>query len=221
MHHVPNGAPVLSGSQGNFQLLPNGNAFLGWGAQPFFFEHHVPSGAPVLHASFYNPTGSTTNYKARKYNWTAVPAHDPALWSFSYDGSTATTFYVSWNGATTVQTWRVCMSDSGIEGPWRRVGEARKRGFETVLRWDGFARWAFAEAVDGEGTVLRRSGVVEVFVPSEALRQACDLAGCVEIPRVGAEDWSAFEVSGSRMQEEGFGSDYTFDGKSHYLPKPA
>lgn len=219
-HHAPNGPPILSGSQGNFQLLPNGNAFLGWGAQPFFSEH-LASGAPVLHASFIDPTRSTTNYKARKYNWTAVPAHDPALWSYSYDGSTATSFYVSWNGATTVRTWRVCVSDSGVGGPWRRVGEAQKGGFETVLRWDGFARWAFAEAVDGEGRVLRRSGVVEVFVPSEGLRRACGFDGCVEIPRVGAGEWSAFEVSGSGTQEEVFGSDYAFDGKSHYLPEPA
>lgn len=214
-HHGPDGTRILSGSQGNFQPLPNGNAFVGWGSRPYFSEHGA-DGTPVLHASFDAP--AAMNYKARKYNWMAVPAHDPALWAFSLDGS-ATALHVSWNGATTVRAWRFYASNGGVGGPWRRVGEAAKDGFETVLRWDGFARLAYAEAVDGEGSALRRSGIVEVFVPSEGLRQACDVDGCVEVPRVGGGEGVAFEASGTGVQEEDF--DSAFDGKSHYPPQLA
>jgi hypothetical protein len=82
------------------------------------------------------------------------------------------TFYVSWNGATQVKSWR-------FYGAWNQtdsydlLAEIAKRGFETTYTHSGFYPWTYAEAIDAEGNVLGSSSDKFTFVPSPVLREYC------------------------------------------------
>lgn len=171
-------APLLSGSQGNIQLLPNHHAFIGWGEYPFFSEH-APSGAPILWGAMARNTSFTMHYRAQKFNWSGTPREDPALFAYSLNATPAagTVFHASWNGATEVAAWRFYLA-AAADGPWALVGSAPKAGFETRFRAAEYGRWGCAEAVDGRGRALRRSTVGKTFVPAERLRGACGVWGC-------------------------------------------
>ena len=52
--HIP---PLLAQSQGSYQTLPNGNVFVGWGAEPDFSEY-TPGGHQIFNVSFAPPDES-------------------------------------------------------------------------------------------------------------------------------------------------------------------
>ena len=66
---------LLSTSQGNAQVLPNGNVFVGWGSAPFFSEY-AHDGKQLFDASFM---GNVQSYRAFRLPWTGHPTDDPAL----------------------------------------------------------------------------------------------------------------------------------------------
>ena len=94
-------------SQGNVQLLANGDWFLGWGQEPFFSEVG-PEGKQLFDAHF--PVHEQS-YRSYRLPWTGTPDHPPAF-AFQSDGSGAGTVYASWNGATQVASWRVMAGGS-------------------------------------------------------------------------------------------------------------
>src|SRR5205823_8813065 len=49
--------PLLANYEGNLQLLPNGDHFLGWGQQPFFTEFS-PGGETVFEGRFVDENSS-------------------------------------------------------------------------------------------------------------------------------------------------------------------
>jgi hypothetical protein len=61
--------------EGNLQQLPGGNAFLGWGQQPYFAEFDA-RGRLVLDARFIP---ATANYRAYRHPWSATPSTPPAV----------------------------------------------------------------------------------------------------------------------------------------------
>ena len=93
---------LVSTSQGNAQVLPNGNVFVGWGSAPFFSEYSK-EGELLFDASF---RGSTQSYRAFRLPWTGHPTYDPAV-AVERGSDDKVTLYVSWNGATDVATWQV------------------------------------------------------------------------------------------------------------------
>ncbi|GME51770.1 Arylsulfotransferase [Neofusicoccum parvum] len=170
--------PLIPGSQGNIQVLGNGNAMVGWGEYPFFSEHS-PDGEVVLWGSMANNNSFVMHYRAQKFNWTATPRENPVMFAYSLDGtsSSGTVFYVSWNGATVVASWNF-YAGPAPDGPWELVGSTEKSGFETRFRAMEYSKWSYAEAVDEHGNVLRQSTVYKTFVPSEKLRKSCDEWKC-------------------------------------------
>ena len=94
--------PLLTGSQGNDQVLSSGGSFVGWGEQPYFSEFS-PSGQILFEANIPFPTGP---YRAYTFPWTGAPASPPSL-AVSPSSGEANTVYASWNGATGVSAWRV------------------------------------------------------------------------------------------------------------------
>lgn len=101
--HTP---PLPADFQGNHQQLPNGNAFLGWGQQPYFAEFDS-RGQLVLEGRF---VPATAHYRAYLLPWTGTPSTPPSV---STSGSEAhPTVYASWNGATNVASWRVLGGES-------------------------------------------------------------------------------------------------------------
>ena len=157
-----------SKSQGNTQVLPNGNVFQGWGPQAFLSEHQA-DGTPVMY-SWIALTG-TMIYRCMKFNWTATPVTSPTVWSYS-NGGEGTVVYASWNGATEVSKWNFYSSQTK-QGPWKQIATEAKTGFETHLQHDAFSPFVYAEAVDSKGKVLKKSSVEKTLVPSSALLSTC------------------------------------------------
>ena len=61
--------------EGGVQVLPDGNVFIGWGAQHFFSEYS-PSGQQIFDAQFKSPIAS---YRAYRFVWDGQPSTRPAV----------------------------------------------------------------------------------------------------------------------------------------------
>ena len=165
-------------AMGGVQLLPNGNAHVGWGTYPAFSEY-TEDGQVLFHANFA-PDDVGTSYRAYKFPWVGMPNTKPKV--VAYCGSCSggdgpLTAYVSWNGATEVKRWRFHVSRNSRLGPWLPVGTFEKEGFETkvVLR-DAYVPLVSVEALDEEGNVLD-STIVKTFVPIVGIGN-CDDEKC-------------------------------------------
>ncbi|OXV05268.1 hypothetical protein Egran_06964 [Elaphomyces granulatus] len=174
--------PVLSSSQGNLQILPNGNAFVGWGNKGFVSEY-AEDGELVLWGYFSQD--AAMNYRVQKFDWDADPTDIPALWAYARAVSDSlTTLYVSWNGATKVKKWRFFGSKKQ-EGLFKEIGTTNKAGFETAYTDSNFHRWCYVEALDAKGKVLGRSTTKFTFVPSPELSKYCGDTFCDYAPDFG------------------------------------
>ncbi|KAJ6120841.1 hypothetical protein N7523_005121 [Penicillium sp. IBT 18751x] len=184
---------LVSSSQGNLQRLPNKNAFIGWGNNPFVSEHDE-EGNLLLWASFAEDT--VMNYRAQKFEWEGNPTDSPALWTYSRTSEpySPTSFYVSWNGATRVQSWRF-FGAHNMTGPYVLLDQVNKTGFETEYTHDSFYLWTRAEAVDSTGAVLGKSEIKYTFVPSPELREFCQDESCLDAPGYGFPGEDAAEPS--------------------------
>jgi hypothetical protein len=155
----------LSRLRGNFQLLPNGNAFIGWSSNSYISEHTY-DGELVMEAQFASYRFVT--YRAYKFNFTGNPIEPPTLKTFVYGTSPATSTtacYVSWNGATEVESWAFYQSDSSMTSP-SFIGSTLKTGFETMFQSSGFESSVYAEAISADGKVLGRSPIEATIKPS-------------------------------------------------------
>ncbi|MFL5885851.1 MAG: arylsulfotransferase family protein [Thermoleophilaceae bacterium] len=145
VRQYPHPSGGLAGSQGNLQLLPNGNAFTGWGAEPSFSEFS-PTGALLFDAHFHGPGES---YRAYRKPWVGHPRRPPAI---AVRGSTV---YASWNGATEVASWQVLAGPSA--GALSRVGAAPRDGFETAMTVQSEGPFFAVRALDSGGRTLGTS----------------------------------------------------------------
>ena len=175
---------LVSASQGNIQVLPNGNVFSGWGSQAYVTEF-AADGTPVFYAHF--ATTGALHYRAYKFNFTSSPVDAPALYTYSRNHSSSTAYYVSWNGATEVASWTFYSGQSADN--LTLVGNTKKVGFETVSTTSEFYQFSMAEAVAANGTGLRNSTIVGTFVPGSQLADSCTDTQC---PLV---DGSMFELA--------------------------
>jgi hypothetical protein len=141
---------LLSTSQANVQVLPEGNVFVGWGSQPYFSEYSH-EGKLLFDASFL---GSAQSYRAFRLPWSGNPGDDPAL-AVERGSDDGLTVYVSWNGATEVDTWQV------LAGPdpdqLEPVGSAPWRGFETTIKVSAAGPYVAVQARSASGRVLGTS----------------------------------------------------------------
>ena len=143
---------LLSGSQGDDQILPNGNSFVGWGEEPYFTEF-APTGQILFEGHIPSPGES---YRAFRFPWSAIPAAPPAL-AVTANGPT-TTVYASWNGATGVRSWTVLGGAS--PATLTPLTSAPSTGFETAIAL-GSADADFAvQALGAAGEVLGTSPAV-------------------------------------------------------------
>ncbi len=145
--HTP---ALLSGSQGNDQLLPNGDSFVGWGEEPYFTEFS-PSGQIVFDGRL-PPTGQS--YRDYRFPWNATPAAPPAIAVRSSGAGTATV-YASWNGATGVSSWRVLAGASATR--LSPIATAAHSGFETTIPVRSTSAYFAAQALGPDGEVLGTS----------------------------------------------------------------
>ncbi|CAK7211583.1 hypothetical protein SCUCBS95973_001164 [Sporothrix curviconia] len=138
------------------------------------------------------PTGlirdALDNYRAYKMDWVATPYWDPALVleesavaaadkeaGFASSKAAAApkdraektmTAYVSWNGATEVKSWTFRASTTDTRNGGTVLATSSRTGFETGLQYKSSQtagyRYVWAEALDKDGKVLRKSAVVDL-----------------------------------------------------------
>jgi hypothetical protein len=148
-------AEILAGSQGNMQLLPNGNVLLGWGNQPFVSEF-AADGTLLFDARL---PGEQHSYRTQRFEWTGRPKDAPHILVEPGSDGEATVF-ASWNGATEVAAWRVLGGDTE-DAPEPLAEPTPRTGFETEIPVPVTARFWAAEALDGDGQTLGASRTVE------------------------------------------------------------
>lgn len=144
--------PVYAESQGGYQELENGHVLQGHGAIPKI-EEYDENGTIVMRARFgYDMTMQT--YRAYRYPWVGKPATKPDVVACPSRKGGKTAVYVSWNGATDVQSWKI-YSDSQVKKT------ALRNGFETTVLVDGLADSdsVVVEALGGVGDGTRSESV--------------------------------------------------------------
>ena len=138
---------LLSATQGNAQVLPNGNVFVGWGSAPVFseFDHD----GRLLFSAAYPTEGES--YRAFRFPWSGQPIDDPAI-AAELGADDEVTIYASWNGATEVTTWQVLAGSAPDQ--LEPLASAPSQGFETVITVHTTEPYLGLKAVNGSGRVL-------------------------------------------------------------------
>ena len=146
---------LLATSQGNVQVLPNGDVFIGWGSEPYFseFSHE----GELLFDARFTPEHET--YRAFRFPWVGRPVDRPAV-AVEQGPDDEVTVYVSWNGATEIDSWQV------LTGPGpdqlEPVGSALRDGFETAIAVRTADPYIGVQAKDRSGRVLRVSKAINL-----------------------------------------------------------
>jgi hypothetical protein len=145
---------LLSTSQGNLQVLPNGNVFVGRGSKPFISEYSR-DGKLLFDAQL---SGENQSYRAFRLPWSGRPDEDPAV-AAEKGHEDEVTVYASWNGATEVATWRV-LAGSGPD-ELEPLGSGSWKGFETALAVRTDEPYVAVRAEDDSGRVLGVSKAIK------------------------------------------------------------
>ena len=153
-YFAPAGMPIAD-TQGNVQILPNGNVFVGWGSEPYFSEFSE-DGELLFHAAFA-PWGES--YRAYRLPWSGRPDDDPAVTTGGRQGETAT-LYASWNGATDVAAWQVFAGPGAEE--LDPLGSVPRRGFETLIEVKTPEPYVGVRAEDRSGRAMGRIMTAEI-----------------------------------------------------------
>ena len=134
---------ILATSQGNAQLLPNGNLLVGWGSEPFVCEFSN-DGEMLMNAGF---PPECESYRAFRFTWSGHPTEAPAL-AAKQRSRNRVVLHASWNGATEVATWEV------VSGPARTNWSLWAPSPATASRLPCWRRPRILTSPCGPGTVL-------------------------------------------------------------------
>jgi hypothetical protein len=150
IHAYDHSPPLLSGSQGNAQTLPNGNLFEGWGSNPDFSEY-TPAGQQIFNGSF---ALSAESYRAFRFHWSAYPPGRPDI-AASLGARGTAHAWASWNGATNMTSWRVLggSSPSSLD----TLATKSDLNFETAITLSSQPKYVEVQALDERGRVLGTS----------------------------------------------------------------
>jgi Arylsulfotransferase (ASST) len=144
---------ILATSQGNMQVLPNGNILVGWGSQPYVSEFS-PDGRLLYDATF---PAAIQSYRDFRLPWVASPSDSPSIAVDPPTGGTVTV-YASWNGATEIAGWDVL---AGADAKTLSVvGSAARSGFETTIAVQTTQPLVAVRARDKAGKTLGTSPAV-------------------------------------------------------------
>lgn len=144
--------PQLAGSQGNVEIEPDGNVFVGWGQLPYFTEYSA-SGRLLYEGVLPGPDGS---YRAFRAPWVGLPSSRPAAVARHLGKGGGVDVYVSWNGATQVASWQLLAGPSA--GRLQASGHpVPRQGFQTTIATTGTARYYAVQALGSAGEVLGQS----------------------------------------------------------------
>jgi hypothetical protein len=136
--------------EGNAQVLPNGDMFVGWGQQPYFTEFNA-AGKEIFDARF---TSNTSSYRAYRFQWTGQPLSQPTV-TVQNNNDGTTEVYSTWNGATTVASWRVLAGATA--GSLVPLATVDRNGFETAMSAPTGVPYFAVQALGSSGQVLSTS----------------------------------------------------------------
>ena len=151
----PNPDKKLSGTQGNVQVLPDGNVFVGWGSAPSFSEFSK-EGELLFDANF---PPEAESYRAFRFEWIGRPSNGLAM-KVERESEDELTVYVSWNGATEVAEWQI-LAGPGSE-QMDPLGSVPRKGFETVITVPTTEPCVGVQARDSAGRALGTVKAVKV-----------------------------------------------------------
>jgi hypothetical protein len=145
--------PLVVPSQGDFQPLPGGNWFVGWGQEPYFSE--FGSEGEVLFDARLPATYQS--YTTFKYPWVGTPATAPSI-ALSRGSHGQVLVHASWNGSTAMTGWRVL--GGSRPNALSVLGTARSSGFETTIAVSAAPHVLVAQALGEQGEVLGSTGAL-------------------------------------------------------------
>jgi hypothetical protein len=156
--------PIFAQTQGDLELLPDGNWWIGWGNVNESSEVSA-HGRQLFEA--HTPPGSES-YRTLRFPWSGWPITRPQV-AVRRAAAGALRVYVSWNGATDVARWRL---ESGRAArALRTLREVAGHGFETVIAAPASARVVRVVALDARGRALAASPATAATVaPARAAR---------------------------------------------------
>jgi hypothetical protein len=151
---------ITATSQGNMQVLPNGNVLIGWGADMqvpgvvnSYYSEYAPDGTLLYDAVL---PGADVSYRAFVAPWVGLPLTRPS--AVVVPGPGQTTVYASWNGSTETASWQL------LAGPSSRaltpVATAASTGFETAITTTNAGPFYEVRALNAAGAVLNTSFVI-------------------------------------------------------------
>lgn len=147
VHAWTHSPPLLTYSQGNVQMLADGNTLIDFGSSPYFAEFNY-SGKQLFTIHFARPLQT---YRAYRHPWWGQPPTPPSIATAPTHHGTRV--YASWNGATNFTSWRVLAGPSPDVSSMTQVGQFRKVSFETQM-WIGSTSPYFAvQALSSQGQV--------------------------------------------------------------------
>jgi hypothetical protein len=159
--------PVSSAAEGSFFPLPNGNTLMGYGDEPYIKEYG-PTGDVRWSAQFAG-YDLGQSYRAYKQEWHATPSTRPSLVVANAAAnddlrqcagkSSSLRGYVSWNGATDVEKYRVYAGSDAIS--LKLLGSVDKKGFETKFSLPSGIKFVQVAAIQA-GKIIRKSAIVHV-----------------------------------------------------------
>jgi hypothetical protein len=144
---------LQASSMGNVQVLPNGNLFVGWGAEPFVSEFS-PSGELLFDARLGS---GYCGYRAFRVPWSAAGEDRPSV-AARRDGTRAMDLWVSWNGDTQAARWQVLGGER--TGTLRPLGSYPRSGFETPLHIGAVPQRLAVRGLDAHGHSLGQSSTL-------------------------------------------------------------
>jgi len=147
------GRPIFAQTQGDLQLLPDGNWWIGWGS---INQSSEVSAAGKLLFEASTPDGSES-YRSLRFPWHGRPSSPPSI-AVGPGPRGSVRVFASWNGATGVAAWRLSAGFS--PRALKPLLTESRRGFETVMRAPSSAAYVAVAALDSAGNVLGVSPAV-------------------------------------------------------------
>ena len=145
----------LAPTQANVQPLATGNYLVGWGQVPWVTEY-AADGTIVFDATVRD-TGSF--YRAYRQPWTGRPGTPVDIAAEAREGGT-TRVWASWNGDTSVRTWRVQAGPN--PDSLTTAGEFPRIGFETAMDVPSDQTSFKVQGLDAAGQVIGGSAAITV-----------------------------------------------------------
>jgi Arylsulfotransferase (ASST) len=158
IYHAP---ALYPNSQGDLQVLGNGDVFIGWGSDTqsngelsSYYTEYSSTGSVLAD---YVLAGQDVTYRALSLPWVGLPLKKPAAVAVGGADGQATV-YASWNGSTQTVAWELLAGTTRTS--LSPVSVTSRTGFETALATTAAGPFYQVKAIGAGGAVLDTSAVI-------------------------------------------------------------